>query len=161
MNEKPSSARKLLTEYMKIKENIAKRELQREELQGRLTGGAIRYDKDKIMSSPGNVNESWMCEVADLDREIKQLYHERNIYERQIRRYAKRVKDEDGRAIIRMRYLQGFSWEKIPDILLMSRASMFRRYDIALAEMDRMIRRDDDRNRQKLIDSVKARQNVC
>ena len=60
-----------------LERQILRKVLQRDELQSCLLPRAIRYDQDKIQSSPEDVQPEIAAAIIDLEREIEQLRNEK------------------------------------------------------------------------------------
>lgn len=56
---------------------IRRKETQRDELRACLLPGAVRYDRDKVQSTPTDKMSDVMARVDELDREIEQLRREK------------------------------------------------------------------------------------
>ena len=57
---------------------IRRKETQRDELRACLLPGAIRYDRDRVQSTPTDKMADVIVRVDELDREIEQLRREKD-----------------------------------------------------------------------------------
>ncbi len=157
MNTYQKKADEYLRDYMRLYNLIKKKYLEIDFFHGKVTGGAIRYDKDKIMTTPTNMLEEAACEVDEVQRELERLLPIYNDLRKQLKRYVRRIKDEDARMVIKMHYLFDAPWKDIPDQLYMSERTMWRKRDVALNELGKMLARDENDVRTTLIENAKGR----
>ncbi len=157
MNTYQKKADEYLKDYMRLYNLIKKKYLEIDFFHGKVTGGAIRYDKDKIMTTPTNMLEEAACEVDEVQRELEQLLPNYNELRSQLKRYVRRIKDEDARMVIKMHYLYDAPWKDIPDRLYMSERTMWRKRDVALIELGKMLARDEDNAIFNLIKLTESR----
>lgn len=93
-------------------ERIRQIKEKRLELISSLGPTAIRYDKDRVMSTPEDKMLSIMSEVADLDEEIRELKDSLRDQRRQLSADFSTLEPTDEK-MMRLRYLEGASWEVI------------------------------------------------
>lgn len=134
-----------------LNRSIQLKYLQIEKLRARCTSGAIRYDKLNIQTSPINVTEESLVDAADIQRELEHDLTRRKILKNQIKRYIRKLSDDDARLIMNYRYICNVRFDDIPDKAYCSRRTMWYRYERALEEIGVMIEADNERAMKEYI----------
>lgn len=151
MNRYQKAARQFLNGYLTLNRSIQLKYLQIEKLRTRCTSGAIRYDKLNVQTSPINVTEESLVDAADIQRELEHDLTRRKILKNQIKRYIRKLSDEDSKLIMNYRYICNIRFDDIPDKACCSRRTMWYRYERALDEIGRMIESDNERAMKEYI----------
>ena len=145
MNRYQKAAKQFLSGYLILNRSIQLKYLQIERLRTRCTSGAIRYDKLNVQTSPVNVTEESLVDAADIQRELESDLTRRKIIKNQVKKYIRRLKDDDERLIMNYRYICNIRFDDIPDKACCSRRTMWYRYERALDEIGRMLEADNDK----------------
>ena len=106
---------------------IRQKREERMELICSLGAKAIRYDLDKVQSTPGDRMSEIMAEVADLDDEIRDLRERLRSERRELAEWFAELEETDAK-MMRLRYLDGVTWEVIARATHRSERTNFRRH---------------------------------
>ena len=106
---------------------IRQKREKRMELICSLGAKAIRYDLDKVQSTPGDRMSDIMAEVADLDDEIRELKERLRSERRELSEWFAELEETDAK-MMRLRYLDGVTWEVISKATHRSERTNFRRH---------------------------------
>jgi len=97
------------------------------------------------------VTEESLVDAADIQRELEHDLTRRKILKNQIKRYIRKLSDEDSKLIMNYRYICNIRFDDIPDKACCSRRTMWYRYERALDEIGRMIESDNERAMKEYI----------
>lgn len=84
---------------------IRRKETQRDELRACLLPGAIRYDRDKVQSTPTDKMSDVMARVDELDREIEQLRREKASLIIEIGDAIEKLEDDNEKTVLTEFYI--------------------------------------------------------
>ena len=84
---------------------IRRKETQRDELRACLLPGAIRYDRDRVQSTPTDKMADVIARVDELDREIEQLRREKALLILRISDAIEQLPDEYEKTVLTMFYI--------------------------------------------------------
>lgn len=84
---------------------IRRKETQRDELRACLLPGAVRYDRDKVQSTPTDKMSDVMARVDELDREIEQLRREKASLIIEIGDAIERLEDDNEKTVLTEFYI--------------------------------------------------------
>lgn len=124
----------------KIRARIREEELRKERLYYSLLPSGIRYDIDKVKTSPRNLMPAYIAEVEEIDELIRSLKAMLREAENEILS-AIAVLDVAEAMIIRYRYVDGLSWERVAIEVNYSRRHMFRIYRESIIKLDQSLSR--------------------
>lgn len=111
-------AKEYLSEIKRMEEKIRNRKNNLKELETQCEGvGAIRYDKDKVQSSPRNLQEELLVKYIDLQREINEEIFKLEKRKIETLREIDSLSDRLDAAILCMRFVEGKSWRDIANDL--------------------------------------------
>ena len=116
-----------LTGPKKTAELIRKKKEKRVELICSLGAKAIRYDKDRVQSTPQDRMSDIMGEVDELDRQIRELKDRLYEQRRELSAWFSELEETDEK-MMRMRYLTGATWETIARATHRSIRTTYRRH---------------------------------
>lgn len=85
--------------------NIRRKETQRDELRACLLPGAVRYDRDKVQSTPTDKMSDVMARVDELDREIEQLRREKASLIIEIGDAIEKLEDDNEKTVLTEFYI--------------------------------------------------------
>ena len=84
---------------------IRRKETQRDELRACLLPGAVRYDRDKVQSTPTDKMSDVMARVDELDREIEQLRREKASLIIEIGDAIEKLEDDNEKTVLTEFYI--------------------------------------------------------
>jgi len=125
---------KLLTKPRKIRGQIKKAEAEMEGLKLSMLPGAIRYDKDKVQSSPQDPMAQYAVRLDELERKIEDLQTEYLNAQDEVVAAANEL-TSPGDVIITLRFISGWDFQSIAKEISMSERQMFRHYKVAQEEL--------------------------
>ena len=125
---------KLLTKPRKIRGQIKKAEAEMEGLKLSMLPGAIRYDKDKVQSSPQDSMAQYAVRLDELERKIEDLQIEYLNAQDEVVAVANEL-TSPGDVIITLRFISGWDFQSIAKEISMSERLMFRYYKVAQEEL--------------------------
>ncbi len=94
---------------------------------------AVRTDSQP--GGKGNSMEAAIERIDELERRLVTEQSGRDAALADVRALIGKVTDEEGRAILSLRYIDGVRFEDIPGRLCISYATMWRRYEKAIAQI--------------------------
>ena len=118
-----------------LERQIKRKTLQRDELQSCLLPRAIRYDVDKVQSSPEDVLSETAAAVLDLDREIQQLREEKARLIREISGAIDQLEDDREKLILTAYYVCRMTIRRIADEVHYSRSQTYNLYRSGLIHL--------------------------
>lgn len=107
------TSREYLEQLRKSEKNIEKLTEQSERLMAALGIRAINYDKDKVQTSPRDSMTDKMCELIDLDSEIRKYRYEYEIKRNRIVKEIIQIEDWRYSDILYKRYVEFKRFEQI------------------------------------------------
>lgn len=125
----------MLAKPGRIRARIREEELRKERLYYSLLPSGIRYDAEKVKSSPRDPMPAYIAEAEEIDELIRSLKDMLRDAENEILS-AITVLDTTEAMIIRLRYVDGLSWEKVAREVNYSRAHTFRLYRDIIVKLD-------------------------
>ncbi len=84
---------------------IKRKQLRREELKSCLLPGAIRYDLDKVQTSPKDKLTEIIAKVDELDRQIEELMQEKAMLIIKIGEAIERLEDDNEKTVLTEFYI--------------------------------------------------------
>lgn len=90
---------------------------------------------DSLPGGKGNSMEAAIERIDELERRLVSEQSGRDAALDDVRALIGKVTDEEGRAILSLRYIDGVRFEDIPGRLFISYATMWRRYEKAIAQI--------------------------
>ncbi|MBQ2930984.1 MAG: DUF1492 domain-containing protein [Clostridia bacterium] len=99
---------------------IRRKEMQRDELRACLLPGAVRYDRDKVQSTPTDKMSDVMARVDELDREIEQLKLEKAQAIIEISDVIEKLDNDKEKAVLTAFYIKAASMETVAGIVCYS-----------------------------------------
>ena len=111
---------------------IRRKETQRDELRACLLPGAIRYDRDRVQSTPTDKMADVIVRVDELDREIEQLRREKASLVIEISDAIETLKDDYERTVLTEFYIARAPMTEVADAINYSvrRAYHFRKMGV-------------------------------
>lgn len=105
-----NSVRILHWQYLRLK-------AKHDELESCLLPGAIRYDKDKVQTSPGDSMSKIIAEIADLEKEMSRVLKCKAQQVERIDKALKSLESEEERTALTMRYINRVSVSEIAEAM--------------------------------------------
>lgn len=118
-----------------LERQIRRKVLQRDELQACLLPRAIRYDGDKVQSSPEDVMGEVAGAVLDLDREIEQLTREKAWLIREISGAIEALDDDTEKLVLTAYYICRMTIRQISEDIHYSRSQTYNYYRAGLLHL--------------------------
>lgn len=133
MTNNQTKAVEFLNKIRTIEKSINEKELEIEALRYKASGaGAIRYDKDRVQTSPQNFLEMAMCDIIKLEDEIEADKLSIDQIKMDAYEIVKRMLDTSQRTIIDWFYLNGLDMENIAQRMYISERAAYYLRDYAL-----------------------------
>lgn len=101
-----NSARVLYWEWLRLRSK-------RDELQSCLLPAAIRYDKDKVQSSPEDAMSKIVAEIGEIEKRMAELQQARSIRIDEIYNAINKIESAEERTALTMRYINRIA---VPEI---------------------------------------------
>lgn len=111
-----------------LEQQIRRLVLQRDELQSCLLPKAIRYDLDKVQSSPDDVMGEIAAMVGDLDREIQKLRERKARLIVETTHAIGLLDDESERLVLTAYYVSRMTIREIAEEIMYSKSQTYRLY---------------------------------
>lgn len=99
---------------------IRRKEMQRDELRACLLPRAVRYDKDRVQSSPTDSMADVLARVDELDREIEQMKLEKAQAIIEISDVIEKLDNDKEKAVLTAFYIKAASMEAVAGIVCYS-----------------------------------------
>lgn len=109
---------------------IRRKESQRDELRSCLLPGGVRYDRDKIQTTPKDTMTDVMARVVALDNEIEALRHEKAQLIIQVSDAIEKLTDDNEKTVLTEFYIARASMTKVAEAI---NYSVRRAYDFRKA----------------------------
>jgi len=100
--------------------------------------GAIRYDKDKVQTSPGDFLSMVMSDIVEIDGRIKQTREEVDLLKTEAYSVIRRMERPEHRAVIELYYLNGLSMAGAALQMNMSERSAYYLREDAIREFEKI-----------------------
>lgn len=133
--EKLARAYNYLGRIRALERLILRKTLQRDELQSCLLPRAIKYDIDKVQSSPGDALLEVAAAVIDLDKEIEKLVCEKAMLIRDISQAIDLLDDDMEKLVLTAYYICRNPIRKIADEVHYSRSQTYNYYRAGLIHL--------------------------
>lgn len=134
---------KLLMRPRRIQSVIIGLKSEREGLQLSMLPEAIRYDRDRVMTSPNDSMTEYAVKLDDIDRRLADLQESYlRAHECVVAITDKLIDQDDGleqATAIKLRFLSGMSFSDIARTMHVSDSTMFRRYRKGLSRLDDIV----------------------
>lgn len=118
---------------LRKKDNAIKRmQLRCEELRGCLSPAGIRYDLDKVQTSPTDHLSEIMCKVVDLEEQIKGLMQEKVLLVIEIGEAIEQLPDDNEKTVLTEFYIGRVPMTQVAELISYSprRAYYFRKQGV-------------------------------
>lgn len=118
-----------------LERQIRRKQLQRDELQSCLLPRAIRYDQDKVQTSPEDVLAETATAVLDLDKEIEQLRRQKARLIRDVVKTIETLEDDREKLILTAYFVSRMTIRQVADEVHYSPTQTYRIYRAGLLHL--------------------------
>lgn len=140
MTDRQKEAESYLNKIRDVEKTIQGKEQELEALRYKASGaGAIRYDKDRVQTSPQNYMEMAMIDIVELEKEIEEDKASIENIKGTAYGIVRIMQQADERTVIEWFYLNGLSMEDTADKMHMSRRNAYYLKDDALESFGRLM----------------------
>lgn len=115
-----------LTSVRKIEAEIQKLTIRHDELQTCLLPGAIRYDGDRVQTSPDDKMSELAAEVVDLERQIQELRLHKSRKVREIEDAIRMLENDDEQMVLMGYYIGRLPMACVADLIHLSMRTAYR-----------------------------------
>jgi len=123
-----NSARVLHWEWLRLK-------AKHDELESCLLPAAIRYDKDKVQSSPEDPMSKIVAEVMELEKEMKRVQLNKSRQIAKIDKAISQLESDEERTALTMRYINRKAVKEIAEEMGYSEARIYQFMDVGGAQI--------------------------
>ena len=123
-----NSARVLHWEWLRLK-------AKHDELESCLLPAAIRYDKDKVQSSPEDPMSKIVAEVMELEKEMKRVQLNKSRQIAKIDKAISQLESDEERTALTMRYINRKAVKEIAEEMGYSEARIYQCMDMGGAQI--------------------------
>jgi DNA-directed RNA polymerase specialized sigma subunit len=123
-----NSARVLHWEWLRLK-------AKHDELESCLLPAAIRYDKDKVQSSPEDPMSKIVAEVMELEKEMKRVQLNKSRQIAKIDKAISQLESDEERTALTMRYINRKAVKEIAEEMGYSEARIYQFMDMGGAQI--------------------------
>lgn len=114
-----------LTSVRKIEAEIQKLTIRHDELQTCLLPGAIRYDGDRVQTSPDDKMSEIAAEVVDLERQIQELRLHKSRKVREIEDAVRMLGNDDEQMVLMGYYVGRLPMARVAELIHQSPRSAY------------------------------------
>ena len=118
-----------------LERQIRRKQLQRDELQSCLLPRAIRYDTDKVQTSPEDVLAETAAAVLNLDKEIEQLRRQKARLIRDVVKTIETLEDDREKLILTAYFVSRMTIRQVADEVHYSPTQTYRIYRAGLLHL--------------------------
>jgi len=126
-----NSVRVLHWEWLRLK-------AKHDELETCLLPSAIRYDKDKVQTSPEDPMAKIVSEIADLERRMGEIQYAKSVRIHEISRVINALESKEERTALTMRYINRKSVTDIAEAMGYSERRIYQFMDQGGAQIKRL-----------------------
>ena len=125
-----------LTRPRRIGKKIMRLEARRNELITCMLPSGIRYDLEKVQTSPDDPMIRLAGEIDEIDRKIAQLKQEKIKATRQISDTIETLPDEDEKTVLMLHWVHREKMQDVAEKLYCSRRTVFRIYQRGINDLE-------------------------
>lgn len=114
-----------LTSVRKIEAEIQKLTIRHDELQTCLLPGAIRYDGDRVQTSPDDKMSQIAAEVVDLERQVQELRRRKAEQVREIEDAIRMLENDDEQMVLMGYYIGRLPMARVAELIHQSPRSAY------------------------------------
>jgi len=138
--ENQDKAERYLSRINLVEREIRGKRLELEALRYKASGaGAIRYDRDRVQTSPQDYMTMVIEDVLELEKQIKEDEESIEDIKGEAYRIVRQMQDRDNRALIEWFYLNGLSMTETAEFMKMSERNAYYIQDKALEEFGALL----------------------
>lgn len=114
-----------LNDYIRCQRIVERHEREAAILRAKInagSGGGIDYSKPNVVTSPGDgaAYTDWVTDLVSLEQQIVREYIELSEIKIQTLMLIRNITDKDKNDVLRLRYINGWRWEEIGDVMHLS-----------------------------------------
>lgn len=132
---------KFLTRPRRIEREVLRLRARIDELNASLLPSGIRYDKDRVQTSPGDPLTQVMVQIDQLEREIYDLCIERARIAQEISDTIEELEDDEEKTVLACRWVHPMPVYQLADMMHVSRATLYRIQEGAYEHLAELIRK--------------------
>lgn len=130
----------ILTKPKKLKSDINRIDERIEDTRLMMLPSAIRYDKDKVITSPSDPMLKFAEKIDELEQKKKQLQAEYITARDKLISLIDMLSDDRMKDIIQSRYMMARKFNQIVEGLPLEESQMYRLHSKAIEEMEKIIK---------------------
>lgn len=134
----------ILTKPKKLKSDINRVDERIEDTRLMMLPSAIRYDTDKVVSSPSDPMLKFAEKIDELERKKAQLQSEYIVARDKLINLIDRLSDERMKDIIQSRYMMARKFSEIVEGLPLEESQMYKLHSKAIGEMEKIVKEDSE-----------------
>ena len=115
-----------------------------DELETCLLPAAIRYDKDKVQSSPDDAISKIVVEIADLEHKMAEIQYAKSVRIEEIAKKINTLESDEERTALTMRYINRVPVSEIADAMGYSIKRIYQFMDQGGAQISKIIKAIED-----------------
>ena len=115
-----------------------------DELETCLLPAAIRYDKDKVQSSPDDAISKIVVEIADLEHKMAEIQYAKSVRIEEIAKKINTLESDEERTALTMRYINRVPVSEIADAMGYSIKRIYQVMDQGGAQISKIIKPTKD-----------------
>lgn len=134
----------ILDKPKKLKDDIALINQRIEDTRLMMLPSAIRYDTDKVVSSPIDPMLKFAEKIDELERKKAQLQSEYIVARDKLINLIDKLSDERMKYIIQSRYMMGKKFSEIVETIPLEESQMYKLRSKAIGEMEKIVKEDSE-----------------
>lgn len=124
---------------MWTKAKIRTKEAQIDDLRLMMLPGAIRYDKDKVQSTPSDPMSEYAERLSELDADIRKLKRQYLREQKEVVKYISMLPDPNETEVLTARYISGMRFEDIAKQCHVSEPTVYRWHRVGINHMTEIV----------------------
>ena len=124
---------------MWTKAKIRTKEAQIRDLQLMMLPGAIRYDKDKVQSTPSDPMAEYVERLSELEADIRKLKRQYLREQKEVSKYIGLLPDPNEADVLTARYITGLRFEAIAEQCHVSEPTVYRWHRVGINHLGEII----------------------
>lgn len=135
---------KILTKPRNIKAEMRRVDARIEDTRLMMLPSAIRYDTDKVISSPSDPMLKFAEQIDELEQQKKKLKEEYLVARSKLLNLVDKLSDNIMKDVIQARYMSEMRFKDIVETIPVEEAQMYRLHNKAIGEMEEIIKHDSE-----------------
>lgn len=130
---------KLLHRPLWTKAKIRSKQAQIDDLRMMMLPGAIRYDRDKVQTSPEDPMLKYVARLNELEIELHSLQDKYLGEQKSISETIEKLSDPNEQDVLIRRYINGMYFERIAESIPVSISTVYRWHRVGLNHLEEII----------------------